>query len=119
MLKMSSSKREIYENARARWPQMFRIIWDVSSATSVITDPSDFEAYRAVEESIGLNDEWSQLSAWAFNQALGNIIDEYFSDGKSLILTKAVPFEVFDKKMKSNLAHDCWQEERLIYERLP
>lgn len=119
MLIIPSSKRELYENARARWPSTLRILRDRSNDAVVITDPSDFDAYRDIESAIGTNDEWSQLSAWAFHQALGIKVRETYKERKLLVLTRSVSFEMFEKQIKSNLADESWQEERIIYEKLP
>ncbi|MBA3898085.1 MAG: hypothetical protein H0X36_13340 [Sphingomonadaceae bacterium] len=112
------SKREIYDNARVRWPPTFRIIRGRSNANVVITDPSDFDTYRDIEKSIGPNDEWSQLSAWAFYQALGKEIRKSYEEGQLLVLTRNVPFGIFETQMKSNLADESWRDERIIYENL-
>lgn len=119
MLITPSSKRDLYEHARARWPSTLRIIRDRSNDAVVVTDPSDYDVYRAIENTIGANDEWSQLSAWAFHQALGIKIREDYNEKKLLVLTRSVTFEMFEKYIKSNLADESWEEERDTYNNLP
>jgi len=95
------------------------IAFDVSTPDTVVTEPSSFEVYQDIEKSIETVDEWSQLSAWAFHQALSLLIKEAYRKGEAVVVTGNVPFDLFDKMMMSNLSHELWHREREIYESIP
>ena len=122
---MITSKRELFENARRRWPDEVRIL-DVQPNvnSTVYTEPSDVEIYRKIEESMEVSDNWNQLSAWAFHQALGKLGRYKYKNSKDRILrSKDVSFESFNTMMMRNMAKnkwgDEWAEEREIYLKLP
>lgn len=119
MLNTPFSKRELYESAREKWPSSFRIVLSKSTGENIVTDPSDYDVYRRIEDSLGEKDDWVRISAWAFYQALGEIIKQCFHEKKLLLLSRMISFELFDRKLKANLLDASWWEERAIYDALP
>jgi hypothetical protein len=113
------SKRELFESVRAHWPEEFRILDEQPNLPTVLTEPSDYEAYRAVEQHLDSKNEWHQLAAWAFHQALGKLVRRRHRELSKLVRSENVSFQSFDTQMKSNLLDSSWDAERPIYAVMP
>jgi len=116
---MFTSKKELFDVTKRRWPKKFHVLSDKSSAEIVFTTPSEYDVYKHIESEIGKEDEWSQLMAWAFHQALSVFIKDRYRLQERLIRTEDVPFELFNEMLESNLTDDSWCNEREIYDSLP
>lgn len=81
----SFTRKSLFASAKEKWPPRYRISHRAPRSGAVITDPSISETYRRIEGEIGSDDEWSQLAAWAFCQALSNIVEDGFRSGKSIV----------------------------------
>lgn len=119
MLVMFSSREVLFRDANQRWPDRIDLEQVLSPNGNIVSDPPDHEIYREIEKCIGSESDWSQLAAWSFHQALGNLIRLKHSQGCLHVLTKDVTFEMFDEMMLSNLEHETWASEREIYTALP
>jgi hypothetical protein len=113
------SKRELFDSVRAHWPKEFRILEEQPVLPTVLTEPSDHEVYLAIEQRLGPNDEWHQLAAWAFHQALDILVRRRHSESGTLVRSEDVSFQSFDTQMQSNLAHSSWDAERPLYAGMP
>lgn len=118
-VRMFSSKKEIFDSTKRRWPEQFRVLSDRSSAEIVYTTPSEYDTYKNIEAEIGEDDEWSRLTAWAFHQALSVFIKDRYRLQERLIRTEDVPFKLFNEMLESNLTDESWRDEREIYDSLP
>ena len=116
---MINSKRELFETARNRWPEEMRILSSELNKKPVGTDPCSIEIYREIENSIAIFDNWNQVAAWAFHQALGKLERYKHRRAEQFLRTKDVSFKSFNTMMMSNLSHDDWKDEREIYLKLP
>jgi hypothetical protein len=113
------SKRELFDSVQAHWPKEFRILDEQPVLPTLLTEPSDHEAYLAIEHRLSPKDEWQQLAAWAFHQALGKLVRQRHREAGKLVRSEDVSFQSFDILMKSNLSDSSWDAERTVYERLP
>jgi hypothetical protein len=114
-----SSKKEVFDAAKRRWPDEFHVLSDRSSDEVVFTTPSEYDVYKHIEAEIENEDEWSQLVVWAFHQALSVFIKDRYRLHTRLIRTEDVPFELFNEMLETNLTDDSWCNEREIYDSLP
>ena len=113
------SKRELFDHVRAYWPDELRILANQCALPAVLTDPNDVEIYKEVEQRIGPENEWHQLAAWAFHQALDKFVRRKCSEASDVVRCKDVSFWSFDIQMNENLLDSSWDEERAIYEAMP
>jgi hypothetical protein len=113
------SKRELFDSVRAHWPEEFRILDEQPVLPTVLTEPSDVDVYKAVEQFLDPNDEWHQLAAWAFHQALDKLVRRRHRRSEKLVRSKDVSFRSFDTQMKTNLTDSSWDAERPIYSDMP
>ena len=109
----------VFDSVRAHWPKEFRILEEQPVLPTVLTEPCDHEAYLAIEQRLGPNDQWHQLAAWAFHQALGKLVRRRHRESGTLVRSEDVSFQSFDTQMKSNLAHSSWDAERPLYAGMP
>jgi hypothetical protein len=121
---MINSKRELFENARSRWPEEMQIL-DIQPIilSCIYTKPCLNEIYRKIEKSMDISDDWNQVSAWAFHQALDKLGRyKYRNSSDRILRPKDVSFKSFNTMMMRNLAKDKWgdewKNEREIYLRL-
>jgi hypothetical protein len=114
-----SSKRELFERVRTRWPQELHLPKAQPVLPAIMTEPSDVATYRKIEDSLPAEDEWTNLAAWAFHQALNKLVRRRHNASESVVFIKDVSFRSFDTQMKSNLADISWNAERAIYLTLP
>ena len=95
---------ELFERARALWPQPIPRARDKHSALN--------EVYWPIEERLGHEDEWLNLAAWAFHQSLWEYaVSAGVADSSTLSPTD-VPFSTFDRY---NLQDESWSDERTQY----
>lgn len=113
------SKRELFDSVRAHWPDQFRILDEQPVLPTVLTEPSDHDVYLEIEQRIDPKDEWHQLAAWAFHQALDKLVRRRQSESCALVRSEDVSFQSFDTQMKSNLADSSWDAERPLYTSIP
>lgn len=109
------SKRELFDQVRAYWPAELRILADQAAFPAVLTDPNEVDVYKAVEDRIGPGNEWHQLAAWAFHQALDKLLRQRFREEAEVVCCEDVSFWSFDVQMNSNLLDSGWDEERALY----
>ena len=60
-------------------------------------------------------DEWTQLAAWAFHQALWVLARTKVSAGRAVLRPADVTLEAFDYWMMTNLSDETWAEARHEY----
>lgn len=117
---MVKSKRELFENARKRWPEGVRILQmqpDINNC--VHTEPPLHEICEKIQNSIDSNDNWSQISVWSFHQAADKLGRRKFKNSERNLRFKDVSFMSFNTMMLRNLAeskwNDDWKDEREMY----
>lgn len=104
---MAIDKLALFEATKSRWP----------ATINVVENPAEtYEIYRALEQIIPPDDDWQQLAAWAFYQALGKWETKAFANGEAVIFPHTLPFADFDKRMRDNLADESWVTEQAIWE---
>ncbi|WP_425993749.1 hypothetical protein [Caulobacter sp. DWR1-3-2b1] len=114
-----NSRNELFENVRARWPEELLILNEQIALPAILTEPSDWTVYKSIEKSISSEGEWINLAAWAFHQALNTLLHRSWEARSGVVRSNDVSFQLFDVKMKSNLADSSWAAERAIYSRMP
>lgn len=104
---MAIDKIALFETTKALWPETVNVTENLSAT---------YEIYRANEQAFPQDDDWRQLSLWAFHQAIQN--HERRAVAKGLPLhPHEITFEEFDRWMRKNLnGDDCWLDERAEYE---
>lgn len=113
------SKRELFERVRTLWPKELHIPTAQPWLPAVSTEPAGFAIYEVIADSLPATDEWANLAAWAFHQALGELVERRYKSAERIVVVSDVSFGSFDTQMKSNLAHTSWDAERPIYLALP
>lgn len=120
---MVTSKRELFENARKRWPEGVRILQmqpDINNC--VHTDPPLYAIIEKIQKSIDSNDNWSQISVWSFHQAADKLGRRKYKQLEQNLRFKDVSFMSFNTMMMRNLAEDKWsddwKDEREMYLKL-
>lgn len=96
----------LFQRVKALWPQRLVLGNNPFQALNDI--------YWPLEDSIGHDDEWLSLGAWAFHQSICECVDNAELSDCSLDIDD-VPFLVFDRNMRKNLSDDSWSEERADY----
>jgi hypothetical protein len=113
------SKHELFDNVRAYWPETFRISSEQPALPAVVTIPSELKVYDSIEYLLGPKNEWLQLGAWAFHQALYQLFQRSYRASQYEVRTGDVSFKSFDTCMIRNLLDDSWAAERPIYAAMP
>ena len=93
--------RELFERARALWPQPIPHMDDKRKALNEICWP--------LEEQSGCKDEWLSLAAWAFHQSL---LEHAVGAGKAdraIQIPADVPFRTFDRYKRRTCKTDPGQ----------
>jgi hypothetical protein len=73
--------------------------------------------YWPLEEKLEASpDEWLQLAAWAFHQALGELAKYNVDHGQAALRPADVSLEAFDRWMRNNLDDETWSEVRKDYD---
>src|SRR5690349_5274221 len=103
-------KQALYDRAKSLWPDAITLRPDGGQeALNNIYWPLE----EKLEES---GDEWIQLAAWAFCQALGELADIKASSGHTSVRPRDVSLETFDRWMRKNLADETWSGVRKEYD---
>lgn len=116
---MSVEKRRLFEEAKNRWPLHIRAL-PTNGYPPFVTEPCLVNVHRNIEAACSPKGEWTEednwtaLANWSFHQALGAVVDQ--SKAEQDVYRDEVTFEMFDKRMRSNLAIEHWADERLEYE---
>lgn len=72
--------------------------------------------YRRLEEQLnGQADQWMQLAAWAFHQAVSELARAKSPAPRAALGRHEVSFEAFDWWMRMNLSDESWAEVRAQY----
>jgi len=85
-----------------------------------VTEPCLVDIHRNIEAAFGPKGEWTEednwthLANWSFHQALWAVVDQ--SKVEQDVYRDEVAFEMFDKRMRTNLAIEHWADERREYE---
>lgn len=103
--------RELFERARALWPQPVPHTGDKRQALN--------EVYWPLEERLGCEDEWLSLAAWAFHQSFCEHAVSVGVASGSILSPADVPFSIFDRYMRENLQDESWADERTQYSTSP
>ena len=72
--------------------------------------------YWPLEERLNDADDWTQLAAWAFHQALWELAGSRGGVGEATLRPADVSFEAFDRWMKKNLSDETWANVRKDYD---
>jgi len=95
--------QDLYERVKILWP------------SEISTSGDDLNAiYWPLEDQFG-SDDWLQIAAWSFHQAMWINAKQALSVGHSTMMASAVTIHDFDKQMRSNLADESWNEFRPLY----
>lgn len=71
--------------------------------------------YWPIEERLEADtDEWLQLAAWSFHQALAELAKS--NSGRAAVRPADVSLEAFDRWMRMNLADETWSKVRKDYD---
>ncbi|MBB3646363.1 hypothetical protein FHX14_002560 [Rhizobium sp. BK619] len=101
------SPHELFERARALWPEIIPHTGDKREALNRV--------YWPLEEKLGCEDEWLSLIAWAFHQSFWvHAIKGAGADDPTLSPAN-VPFSLFDQYMRENLQDEYWLNRRTEY----
>ena len=105
---MTVNKHALFEATKSLWPATIDLAKDPDG-------PHDI--YWALEKMTPLDDDWKQIAMWSFHQALCEVEKQASAAGASVISPHAIPFEDFDRCMRSNLAgHESWSMEQVVWE---
>ena len=73
--------------------------------------------YWPIEQRLEADaNEWLQLAAWAFHQALEELPQHRVDAGRGAVRPADVSLDAFDRWMKKNLADETWSEVRTDYD---
>lgn len=104
-------KRELFERARSLWPDAVTIGSEAASLDALNN------VYWPLEERLSRDsDDWTQLAAWAFHQALAELAGSRPSAGLAALRPNDIAFEAFDRWMRSNLSDESWAKVRAEYD---
>lgn len=104
---MAIDKNALFECTRSLWPANA----EVSSLDALNS------IYETNEALVPAGDDWRQVALWAFHQALAELGAQALAEGSAAVVPGAVPFAVFDKWMRSNLAKGEWGPDEWLAER--
>jgi hypothetical protein len=101
------NRKELFFITRQFWPVEISIEDNFSSDENAKN--------QGLLTSIEQDDDWLQVSIWAFHQALSLFIE----DKAATIFVNDVDYSVYEKMMFENLNGDeCWRSELEIYNAL-
>lgn len=98
--------QDLFDRVKQLWPTEVPILGN---------DQNDI--YWSLEKLLG-GDDWMQLAAWSFHQALEKCAKAAFAEGREALLISTVTVADFDANMRENLKHGSWAEDRQLYGRL-
>ena len=103
-------KQALLDRVKSLWPDAITLRPDGGhEALNNIYWPIEAK----LEES---GEEWIQLAAWAFHQALGEVTDAKARSGHSSVRPADVTLAAFDRWMKKNLSDETWSAVRSEYD---
>lgn len=109
------TKKDLFNRTKKLWPLEINLSGQSFDDRFVKGGQVLNEIYYRIESSLDENDDWMQISSWAFHQAL-SVTFRGESGGISI---DEVSFELYERMMLENLNGDeCWQAELKIYETL-
>lgn len=109
------TRSDLFERAKALWPEENPLGDAVKNGAEVYETPSLVATYDAIEAQIGKGDDWAQISAWAFHQALWSEATVALHRGATSVSRETVSFDAFDKRMRRNLQDASWSAELSEY----
>jgi len=81
--------------------------------------PKFNEISHKIEDSIDYkNDHWGNIGTWSFSQALHCWAKEIHKAGGTTLFTRNISKQEIDKRIKSNLDGDGWEELKSQYKGL-
>ncbi len=119
---MAVEKSRLFEQAKDRWPRRLRVyptngFPPFDAKPSLVDVHNDIQAACDPQGDWTEEEEWTGLANWSFHQALRAVANQ--STAERNLDRDEVTFEMFDERMRSNLANDCWVAERHQYEESP
>lgn len=108
--------RELFERVRSLWPDAV-VLKAHSNGVGDTPLWSLVHTYEAIERDIE-NDNWLDLAAWAFHQALTELATAKLSAGEQIVMPASVTLASFDWEMRANLDDGSWAIERQTYGRI-
>jgi hypothetical protein len=104
-------KHELFQRTASLWPDAI-----VLSGAS-----GDLETLNAIywpleKHLASSSDDWAQLAAWAFHQALAQLAATKLASGKTSLRPEEIPFETFDRWIRMNLLDESWSGVRKEYD---
>jgi len=115
---MITNKFEMFERVKKLWPKETFMI-SLNSDGVLITDPELWNIYNKIDCDLRSESELIKLSSWAFTQAMEHVGKMKIKEGIRTLFTSDIPFDLFDRKMLSNLSDNSWVGERELYQALP
>ena len=119
---MAVEKSRLFEQAKDRWPRRMRV-YPTNGFPPFDAKPSLVDVHKDIQAACDPKgdwteeEEWTGLANWSFHQALRAVANQ--STAERNLDRDEVTFEMFDERMRSNLANDCWVAERHQYEESP
>ncbi|NWK94963.1 hypothetical protein DM806_04615 [Sphingobium lactosutens] len=95
--------QELFDRVKQLWP-----------AEVSILENEQNDIYWSLEKRLG-DDDWMQVAAWSFHQALEKCAKEAFAQGKEVLLTSSVTVDDFDANVRKNLKHESWSADKPLY----
>ena len=95
--------QELFDRVKQLWP----------AKVSVLENEQN-DIYWSLEKRLG-DDDWMQVAAWSFHQALEKCAKAAFARGQEALLTSSVTLADFDANVRENLKHESWSADRPLY----
>jgi len=103
-------KRMLFERTRSLWPDAVCHVNETGTCYTLNN------IYRQLDEQLRSQaDDWMQLAAWAFHQAVSELALIKPPAPRATLRRHEVSFESFAWWMRMNLADDSWAEARAKY----
>jgi len=98
-------KQALLDQVKSLWPDAITLRPDDAGQSALNN------IYWPVEERLAADaEEWLQVGAWAFHQALGELARSKVAAGLLSVRPSELSFEAFDHWMRKNLADETWSE---------
>ena len=94
---------ELFDRVKQLWPAEVPILANEEN-----------DIYWSLEKRLG-DDDWMQIAAWSFHQAVEKYAKAAFAQGKQTLLTSSITVTDFDANMRENLNHESWLADRPLY----
>ena len=114
---MPVNGNDLFNRVRALWPHSIILKsdgpWNEGDPIWTVVG-----IYEEIEGRLsGDGDDWIQLAAWAFHQALFDQAKQKLVAGQYALRPDEISFEAFDRRMRKNLSDDSWAHIRKEYGR--